>query len=67
MGARQNRMKAKLNANGTVTLKMERRDTWNIVRERMSFTMSRRDFDKALANATIEAPWKGLLETLKRW
>lgn len=57
-----NRIKAKLKPNGRVQLLLERRDAWNRITERTSFTLSRRALERALADATIEAPWKELLK-----
>lgn len=58
-----NRIKIKLNSSGSVTLKMERRANYGrMVTERIQFTMSRRDFERALKSATIEAPWVELMK-----
>jgi hypothetical protein len=54
-------MKAKLKPNGSVELRLERRDSWGSVRERIQFSLPRRVLERALADATIEAPWKELL------
>jgi hypothetical protein len=43
---------------------LERRDSWDRLRERITFTVSRRTLERALAEATIEAPWKTLLQRL---
>lgn len=61
MSAFTNRIKVKLKPGGKVELRLERRDQWGRVTERTSFTISRRLFENAMKDATIEAPWKELM------
>lgn len=54
----QNRIKVTKNVDRkTVTLAMERRDSWGRVRDSFQFTISERQFDRALLDAQIIAPW----------
>lgn len=62
----RNTMKAKIQPSGNVQLKLERRDAWGRIRERMTFTIGRRQLERALAEATIEAPWRELLQKIGR-
>jgi hypothetical protein len=62
MASSRNTVKAKIKPSGNVELRLERRDTWNRVTERITFTVSRRNLERALANATLEVPWTELLE-----
>lgn len=56
-----NRLKAKLKPKGSVQLILERRNAWGLIK-RSSFTVRRSVLERALADATIEAPWKELLK-----
>jgi hypothetical protein len=58
----RNKLKINLTAQGNARLTMERRDSWGSVTERFQFTVPRRTLERALADATIEAPWKELLK-----
>lgn len=58
----KNTIKAKIKPSGNVELRLERRDSWNRVTERITFSVPRRTLERALANATLEAPWKELLD-----
>lgn len=60
----RNTMKAKIKPSGNVELRLERRDAWGTIRERITFTIGRRQLERALAAATIEAPWRELLSKL---
>ncbi len=54
-------IEVKIKPNGAIQLVMMRTDAWGRVRERKSYTLSRRRFEQALASATLEAPWVDLL------
>jgi hypothetical protein len=58
----RNRVKIKIKPSGNVELRLERRDAWDRIRERITFSVSRRALERALADATIEAPWRELLK-----
>lgn len=60
MGSYYNRIRIRLKPNGSVELKMQRRSARGI-QERIVFSVPRRTLERALAEATIEAPWKELL------
>lgn len=64
MAVSRNTMKAKIKPSGNVELRLERRNSWNIVTERITFSVSRRTLERALATATLEAPWKDLLSAM---
>jgi len=66
MAASRNTIRTKIKPSGNVELRMERRDAWNRVTERITFTVGRRTLERSLANATLEAPWKELLEKIGR-
>lgn len=62
MAVSRNTIKAKIKPSGNVELRLERRNSWNQVTERSTFTVGRRTLERALAEATLEAPWKDLLD-----
>lgn len=61
----RNRIKVKIKGNKgglRAELTLERRDSyWGSLRERRSFTLPLATLERALRDATIEAPWKELL------
>lgn len=60
-----NSIKIKMKPNEAVELTLIRRDSYyGRIREKRKFTISRRAFERALAEATLEAPWKDLLNRL---
>lgn len=53
-----NRMKVRVNESaGSVTLQMERRNTFGSVTQRISFTLPRGDFEQAISAAEFVVPW----------
>ena len=58
MSTTNNRITVTKNAESRrVTLKMQRRDSWGMVRDSFQFTMTERAFNRALLDAQIIAPW----------
>jgi len=47
---------------GKVRLTMLRKDQWGRVKERKQYTFTRRQFERALNQATITVPWRNAKE-----
>lgn len=60
MATRHNRLTVTINGNDTVTLRMQRRPAgWGPI-DTFQFTLTRRTFERALADADMTVPWQEL-------